>query len=447
MRTISTNHFNNVNVLELINHCKETQVITKQRYKELMVNVKELSKDLVNLFNHKKSSSISFENYKMVMDTISYYVNHGINSEKDLIDTKLVAIYERGVDIVSKDIEELKEIYHQLVLNRLNVSNDRYNSILDEQYPNYFKSLNEYRSIFNHTIAKEDLDYPLFDGMSMDHNMYDSTGSDLYLYYLKRFKIENDFCRIFKEDFCQLIKEFEIQHDVENKFLNINFCDLCTNQFIANSVINRNGILLSENDYEYFSKMDRKQVLEIIAKNYNNLSNILPKEIAQYLNLFKEQTIMGFNNFYDHNFDFLVYEQKTKEQFNITLLETSENQLFLRNLCNLQLLNNTEEKVNYIHEKEVNLFDLLDLFDHDIFDEEEFIEYFNSCSSLELSLLIKQLNPSVGKFNEVVKIDDNLFSDFSDEYSWVFYFIEFLKELDGLRRKELEELLNKIKIN
>ncbi|MEG0170362.1 DUF6179 domain-containing protein [Anaerorhabdus sp.] len=445
MTILTANNASQLNILQTIELCKTNQSISTNRYKELLLELKYLSKNLVLKFNHKKSSSISKENYTKVIDTISYYVNHSLFNADDLGIENIEFYYTKGQLEINHDNKEIKNIHEQLLKHRLRINNERYNSILDEQVPRFLKTLDTYRGEFCVCHTNEDLDYPLIDGLPLDHDMYGSDGTDLVRYYLTRFKIENDFCFLFGKQVNELIKMYEVCKDIEIELLNINICELCLIQYVANRMMMKDDLLLSQSENNMIKMYATRYHLKI-EEIFKEMFQMFSKEIGLYLNLFKKTIESQFEMFYQEDTELLVYEKIVDEKFNVILTETDDSTNFTKLLDNLRVMNEIKDRIRYLTEYQVGLLDLLDLFENDIFYNDEYLLYYQSCTSDQLALFVKVAIPDIGKFNMKIKLDERCFSELDKSIPWQNYLIQHLKTLDNSRLQEIETILSKIKL-
>ncbi|MEG2489082.1 DUF6179 domain-containing protein [Anaerorhabdus sp.] len=444
---INLTNAHNQGVDETLRQALAQRQIDTKRYQTLCLEVYDVINELVNLYNHKKSSSISLENYKQMIDTLNYYFNHGFmnHNANELIEKGIHHFFDLGYLEVNKDINEIKELLDQSKKRRIKTNNERYNSIIDEQIPNFIKTCDEYRGSFNACFTKEDLDYPLIDGLPLDHDMYLCDGTDLVLYYLRRFKTENDFCTLFGSRVSDLIKQYELCKDIEITLLNINLCELCLMQYIANRLIQKKDLLLTYYEKELV-KTFHHNYQEKINMVYTEMNMLFPKEIFDTIILFKKEIENRFISFFEKNIEILVYEKVLDEKYNVVLTDTNNSPNFNKLLKDIQSLDKTTDKIAYLHDFEVSLFDILDLFDNEIFYDVEYVQYFITCTVEQLALFIKIAIPDLGRFNMDVKMDEIFYSDFDDTCMWQRYLVECLKMLSNQKRSEIESLVSKIRL-
>ena len=188
-----------------------------------------LVKELVCRYNHNQSTSISLEDFKHILDTIDYILEHG-------------ETFDEGIQSIQSDIKEIQRIYKSIQL--LPINNEKYLNVLKKQIPFFIQSVTGEDALFHYCDISVDLDYPLIDGIPLYHDMYHLRGTDLVLYYLKRLSEENHFCSLF-DDLETFIEDYEKSIKTSVYDLQINFFELVVHQCLTTPTGKPVGFLLS----------------------------------------------------------------------------------------------------------------------------------------------------------------------------------------------------------
>ena len=188
-----------------------------------------LVKELVCRYNHNQSTSISLEDFKHILDTIDYILEHG-------------ETFDEGIQSIQSDIKEIQRIYKSIQL--LPINNEKYLNVLKKQIPFFIQSVTGEDALFHYCDISVDLDYPLIDGIPLYHDMYHLRGTDLVLYYLKRLSEENHFCSLF-DDLETFIEDYEKTIKTSVYDLQINFFELVVHQCLTTPTGKPVGFLLS----------------------------------------------------------------------------------------------------------------------------------------------------------------------------------------------------------
>lgn len=453
MNNLSLFTGNTINVLSIINTALQHNYISSARADSLYCEMETLSNDLVMYFNHGTSTSLDKNDFIRIWDTINYMFIHGFNEDNQsyyCLKTKNIRDYfNSGLECVKKDILLIQEILEQLKNQKLPINNERYSSILYEQIPDFLQSLKKYYAIFNYCYIAGDLDYPLYDGLPLYHDMYNLKGSDLALHYLKCFSIENAFCYEFYKELPELVQQFEDLKGIPIYYLGINIFELVLYQDICHILLyNSSGILLEETDIGRIknrleNSVDMSKDIEYALKL---ICSSLPDEMSKYIWRFKNEIKKKFESFINDDFELLIYRKAYKTSNVILLNSIQSNQHFLKILTHIQSLTDIEEKIIYLQNIKINIYDLFDLLENDIFVGNEYNLYFSTLTPNDIAIIIKALIPDLGVFNQKCSLDDELYSELDCGVEWKKKLIDFLKKYSILQKKEVEYALNNIKI-
>lgn len=435
------------NIQEILQQALSSNKISNQRYQTLLIESQKCIKDLVLLFQHHKSSSVGVEQYQRVVYVFNTYFMHGFKESEveDLADYGIQFYVDQGKILVESKLAKIRELHALNMKLRIKTNNDRYNSILNEQIPRFLKTFEDYRGFFNVCTTVEDLDYPLFDGLPLEHDMYQSDGVDLVLYYMERFTIENRYCDAYKDEFIELINDYENCKGVKVELLSMNFCELCFLQGCANLCLHRNSILLSSKDKQYI-KGHPSLVLKSIEKFFQELKQIFPNDLAEYFLQFKERVLFQFKQTFENGFDFLIAKEIEQYKTEVSLQSTVTSDCFEQYIEQLQHIEEWIDKLKYIKQEEIGVLDMLDLFEHGVFLQDEICAYFTTCSRVEKALYLKIAYPDSGIFNEKIELNQQFYQELNGDDSWLQGFTQMLMQLSEKDKEEITRLAMTLKI-
>lgn len=315
-----------------------------------------LIKELVSRYNHDQSTSISLEDFKHILDTIDYILEHG--------DT-----LEEGIQSILSDIKEIQKIYENIEI--LPINNEKYLNVIEKQIPFFIQSVTGEDALFHYCDISVDLDYPLIDGIPLYHNMYHLRGTDLVLYYLKRLSEENYFCSLF-DDLETFIDFYEKTIKTSVYDLQINFFELVLHQCIAHiSIYHSPGLIIH----------DQRKVKDI--------NSVIDSLNYPMINLFKERIIESFDTIP------IIYPQ---DSYQITF--NYEGADFY------EILDQFEHSRDITLLRELSIYDLIDLLEQDILTEQEYITFFSSLTAMEIVSILKLILPELDTFLHQINKDD-----------------------------------------
>lgn len=313
-------------------------------------------KELVYRCNHNQSSSISLEDFKHILDTIDYILEHG--------DT-----LEEGIQSIQSDIKEIQRIYESIKI--LPIHNEKYLNVLEKQIPFFIQSVTGEDALFHYCDISVDLDYPLIDGIPLYHDMYHLRGTDLILYYLKRLSEENYFCSLF-DDLDTFIESYEKTIKTSVYDLQINFFELVVHQCIAHISIYHSPVLFIH---------DQKEVKDI--------SSIVDSLNYSMIDLFKDRIIASFDTIP------IIYPQDTYQiSFNHEGADFYE------------VLNKFEYSRDITLLRQLSIYDLIDFLEQDILTEKEYITFFSHLTAIEIVSILKLILPELNTFLHEINRDD-----------------------------------------
>lgn len=429
-------------LFQTIQMALDRHFISDEKADGLYREIEELTLHLALHYQHQNSSSVSQSQFLRIIDTINYMFKHSCKDPKALNNHSIMFFFEEGLHILKRDTQKIQDIYEALKTQILPVQNDRYLSIIHEQIPNFLKTLQEYRAVFNYCYIEGDLDYPFIDGLPLDHDMYGLSGTDLVMYYIRRFALENHFCWYFRHDLPELIHQYEILKGISIDYLSINLFELVVNQMTAYSLLHHSiGLFLDKTDLdELKNSLSDKDITHEIT---SALSLITDQEVRNYLLCYKENILRTFKYFIHENYEAFIYQPVTSEK-TMVYLEPMTVSVFDKAFDDLKAMTKTEQKIQYLFD--VSLYDVLDLLENDIFYGNEYQQFFSTMDLKEAAVIIKLLNPNGDAFHQTQCLSHSLFEELESSMEWQRQFIQFLKGLSFADQVEIEKWLNGLKI-
>ncbi|MFQ6861325.1 MAG: DUF6179 domain-containing protein [Beduini sp.] len=429
-------------LFETIQIALDRHYISDEKAESIYQEIEELTLHLALHYQHQNSSSVSQSQFLRIIDTINYMFKHSCKDPKALNDHSIVFFFEDGLHTLKRDTQKIQAIYDSLKTQILPIQNDRYLSIINEQIPNFLKTLQEYRAVFNYCYVEGDLDYPLIDGLPLDHDMYGLSGIDLVIYYIRRFTLENRFCWYFRHDLPELIGQYVALKGISIDYLSINLFELIVCQMTAYSLLHHSiGLFFEKTDID-----ELKNILsdkDITHEITSSLSHVADQEVRNYLLSYKENIIRIFKYFIYESYDAFLYQPAFSEK-TMVYLESSDNAVFDKAFDDLKEMTKVEEKIQYL--SDIPLYDMLDLLENDIFYGKEYWQFFSSMDLKEVAVIIKLLNPNGDAFHQTQCLNRSLLEELESSMEWQRQFIHFLKALSSAKLSEIEKWLNCLKI-
>lgn len=438
-----------LSILQMIDSAYQSKYIDAQRRTALIHEYHTFIKEQIHIYKHHRSTSCSETEFIDITCACDYAAAHcSISSiEHYLIDHSIFDLCENGRKELKKDIQHLKEMHAQLCHSFFVFDNEWYQRVLHEQIPAYFALLDSYEGDFHVHHCKEDLDYPLLDGLPVFHDMYGSDGIDLLKEYMNRLLLEQHFCSRFSSELPEFLKHYRICKGVDPSLISINLFELVTNAWFVNRITNHtNSILLQQSDIKrlhHFSKQPEfhtKATQEITEQ----LHMIDPK-LHTYIKKHQDIFLFEWKKFFQSDYDLLIYE---KEQVDTIHLSSPQQETtdFLKHLETITHISAPQERIDYLHHMICNMHDLVDLLEHDILIDEEFNDYYQTLQPIELMALLKLCIPDISAFHIKSSIPQVLM-EMETACAWQKTLHDYLTQCSSDAYKKMEELLFSLEID
>lgn len=423
--------------------------LTKQRLWQLSHELDLIIQKRVLNFNHGNSTSISFGNYTWIIEAIDYIFVHGYASYKNkeylLQTTALKDVLYTGVKVIQNEIVEIKDLFEKIKMQAVYFPNDFMKYLIKKEIPSILSAWNSYNFELYYSRIKEDLSYPLLDGLPVLHQMYDLKGSDLVFYYLKRVDMEISFCMLFQKEyaeFCQLFKSI-INISVSEVFINLS--EICMNQAIASYILHqRLSLLLSETQVKYLKEKlkNTKSVETIVHTAMEAILSFTDKETKEYFMMFQDIWVKNFMDFTFLDVDILVYKKKQDEQLHTFFMKKYSDINFSEMIEQLQANITVKDKIELLQRNQLQIYDMIDLLENAVFFEDEYLQYFRSLDLLSFSILLKCIIMD----SSYTDLDDLLEYGIEEDSEWMRYLRIYVQSLHQEQYQEIKNNIASIKI-
>lgn len=207
--------------------------------------------------------------------------------------------------------------------------------------------------------------------IALYHDMYDKRGSELLLYYVRRLYIEYLICQRYNDEIDILVKDYEYHCGMSVKEISINLLGLIYPNIIASIMLKRDTLVIYDERFRNMS-INQCEVDEYFKYHYSK---------KEYAYLMEYQDILNKNELLIHHEDHEEYIFKDNE---------CDEDTFKRHINNLVGLDG-DDKISYLHESQLGIYDIADILEHHILNDNEILTYFKSLDEISLKLFIKTL--------------------------------------------------------
>ncbi|WP_446897131.1 DUF6179 domain-containing protein [Clostridium sp. LBM24168] len=408
--------------------------------------------NLIKRYTKGKCSSLKEDTVFHMLNSIYYTIEAGKREKiyaEALYSSNLqdeFDLYNRGIKVIEKAVDECKLLYEDIKENRLDVPVLIYNNTIDNALPEFFKN---YDIVFAAQDTVSSMDYPLtFDDMSIKGIFYIKQ-------YLEKLKLETDFCRLFGDALVKkILLNYGIKYRADVFELPVNvfqvvfdqcfFLVLCgsSEKRTAVSIVEFNmveKILSSKNQDELLNAADN--VLKKIIDKYHIKDSLLVDYLNKYGNSFRIRFSKACSSGNLSSMVIVEEQESVEKKFIFQDGARMSNYEFNKVVDEISKSQDVKNKVAIIQENVHSLEDYIDILNSECFFGDEYSIVMRNADDIYLALL------GANVFYDDLEDDDfklsfeyltNYRESFEDE--WKNYYVDFLL----VQKEERIENISKI---
>ncbi len=401
--------------ISLIQEATRSGRMDQAAAEEIQVQLMDLLAELILRYNGGESTSLKTETAQRILLSILYSVDAGMRSLDDpeeglsrLKTGKVKEVYKLGLDLIASCLEQTRQMYEEIVNNKLDIPNIAYHSTLNS-LPDFFK---HYDMIFSAHDTMADIDYPLlFDDMKIEGIFYIHQ-------YLQKLAFETAFCRLFRlTDVKKLLSNYGRVYRINYREALINVFEIVlTNSIFAVLSDGRADVLrLSRVQYmqvkNQFARVDPVQCRRTIDQALLDLAaglGIHQTEwrdyICKFTSVFLPRLLSALDNdCLDH---VMILDEDMKTHVDIVLGEGKrmDDEKFRSLVDHILACPDREEKAAIIAANTHSACDFIDVLEADCLFGDEYAALFSILGEMELSMLARivfadEIRTAPGKFS------------------------------------------------
>lgn len=421
---------------ELIQRAGELQLISARRKEGIQEEIQALVKKQVFKFNRNRSTCISAILLRKITASVFYALDHAVSTRSDsinLLNHTVEYLFDMGISELKERLSEVEKLAADLKRSCLNSLNERLNDVVFHQLPEFIK---HYDLEFNALYCEFDLDYPLLDGLPLEHDMYHLSGVDLVLEYVHRLIIEQTFIEQFdKDELLAFVYDYETAKGIDVELLGVNFCEIVLVQLYFSWLLQQHSLLIKASDLNILKhKIGRSKCENSVDDFYGWLNKQIDQAQIEYLKCFKGQLKIRLQNADIENLVSVHRIKKKNQWFEPSLCSDAA----LNQLAEHLLHENSDKKIELLMQTALNCNDWIDLFEMDIFNETEFSDLFKRLDILPLCLLFYKAYPEEFLFNVIPSFTDSMLAELSYDHEWQKQLCIYLQHLEPSDREKLK---------
>lgn len=445
--TIQSNSFENTTFLDILKFLRTHSFMEDEEYHNIQIQIFLLVKKLVLTHTHNRTTTISKRKYHQIMNSVYYTLDHATTYHKnpiEFIKAKHIAFfYDEGKQSITALHEQVYDLYIKLKQSILPINNERYQDVILQQLLYFYHEYNiEYRA----TYCRQDFDYPLLDGIPLDHDMYYKKGVDLAVEYAKRLSIEQAFCQRFTtEELVTLFHNYEEHVGVSIHLLGINIMEIVLLQFMFSTLLpnQKPSLMILDSEKRYLCSLiqNTHTTVETI---YQNMDIILDKQTMQYIYRYKEQLSQKIQIALEHNqLDHLIITKSIqKAKFTFHDKPSVSSKTFSQIINKIEEKNNADEKIQILFQYSLSIHDIIDILETDIFTDDHYPLLFQKLDILSIALLFKYTYPEEFVFHATIVLHTSYLHNLDISRQWQSYFLIYIEQLTDEKKNELQNILN-----
>ncbi|MEK3882302.1 DUF6179 domain-containing protein [Paenibacillus sp. PL2-23] len=415
----------------------------------------QILQELINRYTQGESTSVTTETAENILTSIMYasdaYLYSFDEPEKALTYLKTIdvrRIYERGVEKVSQCFIETKQLYKEIMANKLEIPVVAYNMTIDESLPVF---LRKYGIIFDAHNTMASIDYPLaIDDMQLQGVFYMKQ-------YMERLKMETEFCSLFdQKELLELLVHYGRECRFNYRIELFNIYELMLNNAIFSILSGGEGdeVRISESQYkrleQQFMSLTESQIRSVISDAMISLQQklALHSQLKEYMNGYKENLVQRVANAAKHNsLRTIIITEREEGSKSLVLKFTEKDRMSdiqLRKLLHqIMACKRKEEKVKLILSNFQFFHDYLDMLESDCLYGDEYVALFHAFGDMELAILGKIVFYEELR-SETLDLSSILLLENEHQIEWQLRFVQCLQQMNRERIQAIGNYMNEM---
>lgn len=432
----------------LLDKALYAKMITKQMYLERQRQIEQKVGSLVHEYHRGRSSSISLPLYRRFLKSVLFTLDHALSTTEQIAFLKTTTIenaYVIGHAKIESIVDEIEKNYLLLKQQVWPFSNERYQSIF-EQIVSFLAS---YEPTFFANRCIEDLDYPLLDGIPLQHHMYHKKGCDLVYEYVQRLMIENIFIHRFYKEIPDVVHSYERTKGVSVAILGCSLCEIVYHQYLFHLLVPQSSLLFDEQQHAFVCECVYRMDLKELWKTMNaQMKQEVSYEEYEYLQRGNDNFLRQLE---------IAKRVRSVEQFVLCDLEDTLTQFTLKAPCNpaiyqgllktLEKQMNAPQKASCILQADLGFYDYIDIFEADILQEEDYKQLFTLMQDVQLMSLLAYVAQDIINFHQQITLSEQQLRELPCESTWQHVFYAYLASLSSSRKQGIVDMLERVTIS
>lgn len=402
-------------------------LLTKAAAKGLLQNTEEIRSEVLQLaaktaqrYTFGASSSVTIETAQGLLESVMCCIGRrlkeiGIGEALNELKVKrLEEICTEGKKLLRDDLDKARQLFEYLQQHALATENAAYKGTLNEAIPSFFASYDVYYAAHDIPCL---IDYPL------SVETPNLLGVEYILEYLKRLRLENDFCCKYSDQ----IEELLLGYSPHANDLNINIFELVLTNLTGQVLLGKDTseLDISESDRDglqetlYSAQAQRLKIIVSMAAQRICADFKLPPQIQRYVNIAAGHIVPRLRNALETGtlgYLFVTLKHKTSSPAYFEDSVSMEDEKFRTVTEEIRSCRHISDKLMLIKQHIKSITDLADMLSASCLYGSEYEALYNTLDNITLALLYKRLPE-----------EDSMYIT-EGEHEWQSAYIEFLNK-------------------
>lgn len=430
-------------------------LIDQSQANRIQAEIMDLLTSTIMKYTCAESTSVKVETAEKLLISILYCVDTYCLGFSDpeacltaLQRSDMKTIYALGQECISNLLDETKSVFQDVIATRLETPLVAYNTSING-ITGFFAA---YHPTFHAHETPADIDYPLAaDDQSLRGVWY-------IRQYLQNLLIENEFCQHFEPDeIDRLLNSYGKTYHIDYAQFLLNIFEIVLTNAVFSLMLGKraSNLSLSASELDRLGhKLLRLKQDEIglvldhaIAKLIEEFNFIEPHQSAYIYKCAPNLRSRLINALEIDRLSQLAIVDRSGEEWQLTSFEQDQlmdNESLRQLIANVLACTDPSVKAEIILSRVKTLTDFLEVLQSDCLFDDDYRTLFEKLEDMELSLLLQALFADDLREGPINLSSDRIFhhADSDENPEWARHLIRLLQEMDPVRLKSLEVMIN-----
>lgn len=416
--------------------------------------ISSLLGEQIKKYTSSDSSSVKDETASAILCSIYFTIDayaSALQNPTDFLKSQSVKeAYYNGLNILKQCFEQTKQLYHEIVQNRLVVPSVFYNETIDRSLPEFFR---DYDIEFHAHVTSYIMDYPV---------LFDDTSAQGVFYirqYLEKLKTETQFLKwIGQKAMLKTLFGYCRQYLIDIENTPLNFFEIVLDQMVFSVLTGKSKRNLSVTPMEFdrflleIKNKSHREIRKMILRAFHQINaDYMPEDrsFTRYLYKYQLHYINRFLRASDNNglYNLLVLDGYNPSAGKIVFRDGKQqsDEHIASIVDQVEQCQDTDVKIQIITRNIHSIRDYIDILEADCLYGDEFQTAFETLGDEQIAIIGRILFDDELRCGCLTLSPEKLNAVRGEsECEWQTYFIDFLFNMEPKKLKNIEKLINSL---